>query len=137
MLAITRSAPAGVVFSLSSGRWTVSRCVDGNANGVRRTDIARAVDRCEPPMDLTQQFSGVIVAVDPALPDPDGGAGSSDPVRFGAGDIASFSPAGTATPGTVYLRSSGGVQWAVRVAGITGRTRILRWDERRRQWTEV
>jgi hypothetical protein len=104
---------------------------------VRRADITRGRDVCTPAVTLSDLYTGVAIAVDASLPDPDGGPGSSDPVRFGASDLASFTPAGTATAGTVFLRTSGGVQFAVRVAGVTARTRVLRYESGRRQWVEV
>ena len=138
MEAVARSAASALVFDRVAGRWRMQRCVDGNGNGVRRADIMRGRDVCAAaPVDLGELFSGVAIAVDRSVPDPDGGPGSADPVRFGASDLASFTPAGTATAGTVYLRSAGGAQFAVRVAGVTGRTRILRFDTARRQWVEV
>jgi hypothetical protein len=76
----------------------------------------------------------VEVAVDGHLPGPDGTPSSTDAVKFGSADIASFSPDGTATAGTLFLRSKHGVQYAVRVAGVTGRTRILRYDPAARAW---
>ena len=38
--------------------------------------------------------------------------------RLGASDIASFSPEGSATAGSVYLRSARGLQYAVRVGNV-------------------
>jgi hypothetical protein len=136
--AVARSATSAIVFDQVDGQWRLRRCVDGNGNGVRRADIARGQDTCAAgAIEIGGLFSGVGIGVDPALPDPDGGPGSTDAVRFGGSDIASFSPVGTATAGTVYLRSAGGVQFAVRVAGVTGRTRVLRFDTARHRWTEV
>jgi hypothetical protein len=48
--------------------------------------------------------------------------------------MASFSPAGGATPGTLFLRSAAGAQYAVRVGNMTGRTRVLRFDVGTGQW---
>ncbi len=135
--AVARSASAAIVFDQVGGAWRFQRCVDGNGNGVRRVDITRGRDACQPAVSLTTLFAGVSIAVDASLPDPDGGTGSADAVRFGASDIASFSSSGTATAGTVYVRSAGGVQFAVRVAGVTGRTRVLQYEAARHQWTEV
>jgi hypothetical protein len=73
-------------------------------------------------------FPGVSFDVDPSLRGPDGEPGSADPVRFGVSDIASFSPEGTGSAGSLYLRSARGQQFAVRVGNITGRTRILKYD---------
>jgi hypothetical protein len=48
--------------------------------------------------------------------------------------LLSFSPLGTATPGTIYVRSHDGLQLAVKITGATGRTRLLRYVPRTRQW---
>jgi hypothetical protein len=80
-------------------------------------------------------FPGVEIGVDPQLRGPSGEAGSADPVRLGSTDIASFSPLGSCTAGTVFLRSRGGAQYAVRISGIAGRLRVL-WYERVAGWRE-
>jgi type II secretory pathway pseudopilin PulG len=130
-----RTAAMGLVFDRANGRWQMRVCQDGNANGLRRADIAGGTDRCpEGPYDLADMFPGVTVDVDPALRGPDGEPGSSDPVRFGSSDIASFSPEGTGTAGSLYLRSARGRQFAVRVGNITGRTRVLEYDAGSAGW---
>ena len=45
---------------------------------------------------------GVFVGFNPGVPElpPEKGVLSGDPVRFGVSDMLSFSPLGTATPGT-------------------------------------
>jgi hypothetical protein len=48
--------------------------------------------------------------------------------------MASCTPLGHCTPGTVYVRSARGEQFAVRVSGVTGRTRLLRFDPGTRTW---
>lgn len=138
MEAIARSATSAIVFDRAGTRWRMLRCLDGNGNGVRRAEISRGKDTCAAAsVDLGELFSGVTLAIDASLPDPDGGAGSPDAVRFGASDLASFTAAGTATAGTVFLRSAAGAQFAVRVAGVTGRVRVLRFDDGARRWVEV
>ena len=67
----------------------------------------------------------------PAIP-PDRGTLSGDPIRFGRSDILSFSPLGTATPGTFYLVGDG-AQAAVRVTGGSARVRLMVW---RGNWRE-
>jgi type II secretory pathway pseudopilin PulG len=135
MEAVQKIHSVGVVFQMTNGRWTFSICEDGNGNGMRTADIAAGVDPClEGPHDLAAMFSGASIGVDPTLPGPEGSSASADPVRFGASDIASFSSIGSCTPGTLYLRSNRGVQYAVRVGGATGRTRILRYDRGRDTW---
>jgi hypothetical protein len=82
-------------------------------------------------------FPGVRVAVDGSLRGPGGEPPSPDPVRFGASNIASFSSSGSCTAGSLFLRSSQNVQYAVRIAGVTGRTRILRYNPAAGTWDEM
>jgi hypothetical protein len=116
------------------GRWSLRRCQDGNANGLRRREIDEGIDTCTDAVVLEDALPGVAFQIDPALPGPEGSASGDDPVRFGSSDLASCSPGGTCTPGTCFLRSRQGVQYAVRLAGATGRLRILRYDPGSRQW---
>ena len=45
-----------------------------------------------------------------------------------------FTPIGTATSGTVYIRSRTGRQFAVRILGATGRTSILEFNFGAEAW---
>ena len=133
--ALFRSRTTGVVFDQVGDGWTFRICEDGNGDGLRRAEIDAGVDRCvEGPYDLTVLFPGIRTAVDSRLPGPDNDAGSTDPVKFGYSDIASFAPEGTGTAGTIFIRSRQGRQLAVRVSNITGRTRVLRFDTGTRTW---
>ena len=60
----------------------------------------------------------------------DGGDTSSnpDPIRVGRSRMLSFSPTGTSSSGTVYVRGRGAHQLAVRVLGGTGRIRLYDFD---------
>jgi len=136
--AVFQSRSIGIVFDLVGHRWTFRLCQDGNRNGVRRADITSGTDPCpEGPVDLSQMFPGVDISVDPALPGPEGDPATSDPVKFGLSNIASFAPEGTGTAGTLFLRSKKGGQYAVRVGNITGRTRVLRYDPGSKKWVAV
>ncbi len=133
--AVRSRRATALVFDSTGGRWTFRVCVDDNGNGVRRADLSSGDDHCrETPIDVGAHFPRVEVVVDSTLKGPDGSPPSADPVRFGAGDMASFSPAGGATPGTLFLRSAAGAQYAVRVGNMTGRTRVLRFDVGTGQW---
>jgi type II secretory pathway pseudopilin PulG len=126
-----------VVFERVGDRWLFQVCEDGNGNGVRRAEIQSGTDAClDGPHDLAALFTGVAVAAEPGLRGPDGEAASADPVRFGSSDLASFSPAGTCSAGSLWLRSAGGSQFMVRVAGTTGRVRVLRYDAASGQWKD-
>jgi len=109
---------------------------DGDGDGVRSADIEDGRDTLlSGPFPLSANAPGVRVAINagvPALP-PEHGLLTGDPVRFGSSDILSFSPFGTATPGTFYLAGDAS-QAAVRVTGGSARVRLMIW--RGGQWRE-
>ncbi len=107
---------------------------DGDRDGVRADDIASGRDpRVSGPFPLATGPT-VRIGILPGVPEipPERGALSGDPIRFGRSDILSFSPLGSATPGTFYLAGDG-AQAAVRVVGGTARVRLLIW---RGSWKE-
>ena len=57
-----------------------------------------------------------------------------DPIRFNNSDIASFSPLGGATPGSVYVTDGRDSLSVVRILGRTGRIRTLRYDSETESW---
>ena len=118
------------------GGVTYAIYADGNYNGVLSADIARGRDRLvEGPIPLSGGAPGVWVGFNPGVPEipPDRGVLAGDPVRFGSSDMLSFSPLGTATPGTFYLAGDH-AQAAVRVTGGTARVRLMLW--RGGRWQE-
>ena len=136
--AIAQERSVAVVFDLIPTGWSFRVCADENGNGIRRADIASGVDPClEGPFDFAALFPGIAVAADPLVPDPDGVVGSSDPVRFGVSNIASFSPLGSCTAGSLYLTSAQGQLYAIRVGGVTGRTRVLKYHPTQRAWKDA
>jgi len=136
--AVSQSRSIGLVFDQQGGRWTFRVCADGNGNGIRRAEIASGTDAClEGPHDLQAMFPGVEIAVDATIRGPGGEPPSPAPVRFGTSNLASFSALGSCTAGTLFLRSPMGAQYAVRLAGATGRTRVLRYAPTTRTWVDV
>jgi prepilin-type N-terminal cleavage/methylation domain-containing protein len=132
---LSRASTAVVFHQAPGGRWSWQVCTDGNGNGVRRAEITAGVDACpDPATTVEQEAPAVHVGVDPSIPGPDDGAATSDPVKLGASDMASFSSAGSASAGTVFLHSPE-AQYAVRIGSMTGRTRVLRFDAARRVWS--
>jgi hypothetical protein len=67
--------------------------------------------------------------VDPASPAP-----GDDPIRLGSGDMVTFTPIGTSSSGSLYIRGRRGTQYVVRLYGETGKTRILRFNAGNGQW---
>jgi type II secretory pathway pseudopilin PulG len=131
MDAVKRSASVAIRFEDGASAYQFTVYVDGNRNGVRTRDIERQVDR---PLGRSERlgdnFPGVTIGV---LPDI---GISSDPVQIGASSLMTFTPLGTATSGTVYIRGRGPVQYAVRVLGVTGRTRVLRYEAETGVWLD-
>ena len=137
-LAITRSAIVSMRFTSAGSSYSYAEYVDGNGNGVLAREILSGVDRAVgAPEQLSHQFTRVDFGTLPGLPPIDAGgtAPGSDPIRLGSANSASFSPLGSATPGTVYILGRGGAQYAVRIFGETGKTRLLKFDRQTRRWS--
>jgi type II secretory pathway pseudopilin PulG len=137
-VAITRSAATALRFSPVGTSYSFTEYIDGNGNGVLTREIQSGVDPAVGLAEqLSQQFGGVDFGALPGLPPIDAGgtAPGTDPIRLGSANSASFSPLGSATAGTVYILSRGGAQYAVRIFGETGRTRLLKFDRRTRRWS--
>lgn len=136
-MAIRSSAYTAIVFEPDDDPPTYSIYRDGNFNGVRRREIARGIDTLvEGPFRLSGKAPTVKVAIKPGtpkIPPARGTLDPSDPIRFGRSDILSFSPLGSATPGTFYLEGRH-LQAAVRVTPGSARVRLMiyrgAWRER-------
>ena len=128
--AVMRSAHVALQFDEGESGITFRMFVDGNHNGVRTSDIASDVDSpLDAPARLSDLFPGVAIAVS--------GDAGSDPLRIGSSNLLSFTPLGTASPGSVYVRGRDGSQFAVRVLGATGRTRVQRYVQHTQAWVDA
>jgi Tfp pilus assembly protein FimT len=138
--AIRRNTSTGLRFVARGTEFSIETYADGNGNGVLSQDIQNGVDPAVAAQDsLGERFQGVEFGAIPNLPAVDSGSTppGTDPIRFGASDMAVFVPSGSASSGTVYLASRGGAQYAVRVYGETGRTRVLKFHPVSRRWTAI
>jgi type II secretory pathway pseudopilin PulG len=139
MEAVSRSVNVGAKFLLVNGKYQFRIYVDGNRNGISSGDIDSGID---PPLGaaerLSDNFSGVDFGTLPGLPAVDSGSAppGSDPIRLGSSDIVAFSPAGSASSGSLYIRSLT-KQYVVRIYGDTGKTRLLTFDAASGQWKPV
>lgn len=137
MEAVARSAHAGLRFASVGESYSFAVYLDGNRNGLLSRDIQRGVDRqIRRREQLSDLFPGTDFGVLPGVApvDPSGPAPTGDPIKFGASDMVVFTPLGTSTPGSLYIRGRHDRQYAIRVLGDTGRTRILKFDRRRGRW---
>lgn len=127
--AIARGRTVALRFTPRDGDYSAQMFADGNGNGVRSADIAAGIDRALAPAELLSiQFPGARIALDPALGLDD------DPIRLSGTDLLSFTPLGTATAGTIYVLGADRTQLAVRVLGVTGRARVLRYQPSTATW---
>jgi type II secretory pathway pseudopilin PulG len=128
--AVTRSATVALRFIRGPSDVVFQMFVDDNHNGVRTLDIASHIDQpIGTAVRLSELFPGVVIGIGDGL--------GSDPLRIGTTNLVSFTPLGTATPGTIYVRGRNAPQLAVRITGPTGRTRVLRYSPRTREWIET
>jgi hypothetical protein len=133
--AVARSTCIGLRFTPSTVDYDFVSYADGNANGIRSADIASGIDT---PLGVAEalrdKFPGVQFELMNGYPDADGQPGTgADGVRVGSARIATMSPDGTATGGTLYLHGRQS-QFAVRILGTTGRVRVLRYERGTGTW---
>jgi prepilin-type N-terminal cleavage/methylation domain-containing protein len=137
-IAVRSAANTAIRFEQAAdGAWFYSVYLDGNHNGVLAADIARGID---PRIGVTRRLdggaAGVWVGIHEGVqaPPPDSGVlDPGRPIQFGRSFMVSFSPMGTATPGTFYLAGEA-KQAAVRVTPGTARVRLMIWSGGR--WAE-
>jgi len=136
--AVKRARRVGLQFVEDQGRVRYAAYVDENGNGIAAADISQGFDEpLSSPEQIGDLFPGVVFGLQDDVPDVNGSNGdgtSRDPLRIGRSRIVTFSPLGTATSGTLYVRGRGTPQFAIRVLGVTGRTRVLRFDWGTRTW---
>jgi prepilin-type N-terminal cleavage/methylation domain-containing protein len=127
-IAAKRNVNTAIRFEKRNGVDVYSTYVDGNRNGVTSADISTGVDfRIAGPHRLDGNTSGVRVGINPGTPAPPPDSGlldPADPIRFGASNMLSFSPLGTASPGTFYLAGDT-LQAGVRVTPGSSRVRLM------------
>jgi prepilin-type N-terminal cleavage/methylation domain-containing protein len=137
-VAVKRSVFVAMRVQTYGNSYRCTLYADGNRNGVRTIDIDHQMDRpLAAPERIDEKFGGVTFGILDGVKAVDSGellGAGTDPVRFGQSDLISFNPNGSASAGTLYLRGRGRQQVAVRVLGITGRVRVLRYRFDTGQW---
>ncbi|HEX9943978.1 MAG TPA: GspH/FimT family pseudopilin [Thermoanaerobaculia bacterium] len=125
------------------GIFTFTLYRDGDGDGVLNRDIDSGVDPAvAPPQRLSHLGRGFGFGFPPGPAPPDPGAPGrpldrrDDPIRFNQSDLASFSPLGASTPGSLYVTDGDRRLAAVRVFNRTGRVRVLVYDPDERVWRD-
>ena len=136
--AIKQSRAQGLRFEPSAVDYRITTVADGNANGLRTSEIQGGVDpTLTEPETLATHFQHVVFGILDEVPDADGQpANGSDGVRVGVSRLLAMNPDGTSTSGTLYLHGRERAQYAVRVLGVTGRVRVLVYDYVSRRWKD-
>ena len=116
---------------------------DGDGDGVRNRDIDAGVDpEVMPQRRLAHLGRAVRFGFPPGRQPRHPSTGRlmdrlDDPIRFNRSDLASFSPVGAATPGSLYISDQRTNLIAVRVLNRTGRVRLQRYDYEEETWHEI
>ena len=138
VLAVQRQMSRGLRFQPGTPDYRMTSVVDGNGNGLRTAELSAGVDRTlTSPELLADHFRDVSFGILDGVPDADGLLSGADGVRLGASSLLSVNPDGTCSSGTLYVHGRGRTQYAVRVLGVTGRVRILKFDPVLGRWTDV
>lgn len=129
-MAITRNRYVGVKFTFENGTLYYGVFMDGDADGIRTADIRRGIDPMVKPF-TPMQFShgrirpGILNEEIPDISEKKKIHNPDDPVKFGRGNICSFSPLGASSPGTLYLTDGYDLQAAIRVFHLSALPRVM------------
>jgi hypothetical protein len=132
--AVSEGRSVGLRFRQVAGTWEVRTFLDGDGDGLRSGDIATGTDVEDGIVFRPgEHHRGVRLGIPPGryprVPPSRGFIqGGEDPVRLGRSDLASFSPLGNATSGTVYFTDGSDRLAAVVLFGPTARIRVLRFE---------
>lgn len=134
--ALARGVHVALVFQSSPRDFRFAMFADGNWDGVRGADITAGIDRqVSAWVRLGDQFSGARFGIVPGATDPESGAAlEGSPLKIGGSGVLSFGPGGGTTSGTLYVRGPAREQYAIRLLGSTGRSRVLRFSVADRRW---
>lgn len=135
--AVRRSTFVAIRFTQDAGGYAMRAYADGNGNGVLLRDISDGTDvPVTGTTHVDDHFAGVVMGITPGVADIDSPQllDASDPIRIGRSTLLSFNPNGSSTSGTLFIRGAKTSQFAVRIFGTTGRTRIFEFDFANREW---
>jgi len=140
--AIRHNANVAVKFRTEDdGTVTYALYRDGDGDGVRTSDLESGKDpEVWAPRRLHYFNGSVRVGIPPGRPPRHPGNpgrrldGLDDPIKLNSSDLASFSPLGTATPGSIYLCDDYRHLVVVRTYHVSGKVTIASYDEMSETW---
>lgn len=141
-MAILQHQAKALVFERNGSGWRCFLAEDGNGNGITHRDLRRGRDRIVGEvLELASAAAGLGILPVEMIPDPSGHGllrgDPQDPIRAGRGDIITFTPAGTATPCSVYFSDHRSRMRVLRVMGTTGRVKGMSWRLGEARWRRV
>lgn len=140
MTAVRSRTYVAVRFERRGGTVTWAMYGDGDGDGVRARDVRSGVDpELQAPLPLRRTGGSVDLGFPPGKPprDPSGRGRLGrldDPIRFNRSDMASFSPLGASTPGSLYFTDGKRQLAVVRVFGVTGKVKVMAYDPESEEW---
>ena len=144
LYAMRHGSRVAVKFSTLPNRSVIfALYADGDGDGVRNADISAGIDpRLTPDRRLAHLGGDVSFGFPLGRRPRHPSTGRpmdrlDDPIRFNRSDLASFSPSGAATPGSLYISDQRSNLVAVRVTNRTGSVRLLRYDFRTESWRAI
>ncbi len=139
--AVAKGRSVGIEFRRENEIYVFRKYEDGNGNGIRRADIASGVDiLSEGPQQLKNRFGNIDFSILQGQPirkiPPGSGSIESidDPIKLGISNIASFSPRGDSSSGTVYISDGKQTMMAVVLFGPTVRIRVWEYVFEENKW---
>ncbi len=130
-----------LVFSTAGNGEPVREAYDAAGDGIRRRGVADGRDPAGAGYRLARDHPGVRLGRPPwprirEIPPAGGTIGVEEPsVRFGAGRMTVFDPAGHATAGSLFVSDGTDALCAVVVYGVTARVQVWCYERARRTWT--
>jgi prepilin-type N-terminal cleavage/methylation domain-containing protein len=125
----------GLAFSLREGDLFWDTVVDGDGDGIRRSDLAIGTDLpLEPERRLAAWFPGVRPGRPAGVPPLAGGSAGNGGLALGRSRILASAPDGSTSSGTIYLCTGNDYGAALRLYGPTGRGSVWWWNFRHQTW---
>lgn len=120
--AVASGRTHALIFDVAAGELSWHEVVDGDGDGVLRGDVSSGADpTLGRRLALSRVHPGVSVGRPPGVGPLPGGSPGSDGLALGSSRVASCTPDGSASTGTVYLRNAAGDAASVRWYGATAR----------------
>ncbi|MEW5806328.1 MAG: hypothetical protein AB1756_03130 [Acidobacteriota bacterium] len=139
--AVSKGKSIGVQFKKEQDLYLYRIYEDGNNNGIRTADINSGKDiLINGPYQIKSRYGNVDFSILKGKPirkiPPETGfiENPDDPIKLGKSDIASFSPTGDSSSGTVYISDEKDRMMAVVLFGPTVRIRVWEYVYEENRW---